>query len=162
MNHLDVLRQLGEWGGLSCARGLRVCICVCVFWKSKHHHITAWFPDHLKVSLRWFFFRDINRECLLAPHDLLKAASPFIRGRGNSGVCLCAVKHWSLRPTPTPPTRQPERGLDRVSECRSGSCSFLPLHSTSCWSPSELWCDVKANITNRIRSGSWRRSSCEF
>lgn len=44
---------------------------VYFYSKVSIHHITAWFPDQLKVSLRWFFFKDINHGCLLVTHDLL-------------------------------------------------------------------------------------------
>lgn len=71
MNYLYSLKQLGEEGGLPSVEGFGVCF----YSKVSIHHITAWFPDQLKMSPRCFFFKGINHGCLLATHDLLILAS---------------------------------------------------------------------------------------
>lgn len=161
MNHLDVLRQLGSEEA-SHVPGDSECVCVCVFFLSEKvsiHHITAWYPDHLKVSLRWFFFPDINRGCLLAPHDLIEAGFAIYLWEGNSGACVCAVKHRSLWTTLTPPTwLLAARATVRLNEWLLFWCPtrfhfvFVILTLTSHQTHTK---------TNRIHSGCWRRSLCK-
>lgn len=81
MNHLHMLQQLGKQGFPMCQRVQTVYF----YSKVSIHHITAWFPDQLKVSLRWFFFKDINHECLLHMTCWYQV-SPFIKGNKTPNV----------------------------------------------------------------------------
>lgn len=78
---------------------------VYFYSKVSIHHITAWFPDQLKVSLRWFFFKDINHECLLRMTCWCQF-SPFISERTTP-----LVRGQILTPDPTEPQKHPPTPL---------------------------------------------------
>lgn len=85
------------------------------------HHIAAWFPDQLKVSLRWFFFKDINHECLLVTHDLLILGFSIYFRKEDSPCAWSNTYTWSLWTPETPPIPL-LIALMRRNDCRT--CTF--------------------------------------
>lgn len=92
MNNLHMPRQLAEQGRSPMCQRIQ---CVYFYSKVNIHHTAAWFPDQLKVSQRWFFFKEINHECLLHMTCWFQV-SPFITQWGR--LPLCAVKYLHLIP----------------------------------------------------------------